>query len=239
MNINAVTISVNCHDLLAHTLPSTKNCFNRLVIVTSKDDEETKKICSYWHVECISTDLFYKDGAKFNKGLGIQFGLDYLKSDDWVVCIDADIYLPPRFNEFIRCRTYNKDCIYGIDRLDIKDWDTWIKFYSNPTSLYYTGWVNPTHQVMYRFLDGSFYLPIGYFQMWNSKSRYAKNGYPIIYENAADSDVDFAKYWPPENRILIPETFVYHLSTKKDSKIIGEDWSGRKSPRFGPSEVNK
>lgn len=235
MNINAVLVCVDCSDVLAWTLPSIRTCFDKMVVVTTKTDEKTKKICNFWYVDYIETDLFYKDGAKFNKGLAIQLGLDYLQSDDWVVNIDADIYLPPRFNEFIRCKNYNKDCIYGIDRLDVKDWNTWINFISSPSSQHYIGSVWATFPLMYRVCQGQNYSPVGFFQMWHSKTKYAKNGYPISSPNAADSDLKFSGNFPPENRILIPEVFAYHLSSESQSSNIGVDWNGRVTKPFGPN----
>ena len=54
--------------------------------------------------------------------------------------------------------------------------------------------------------------------------------YPTQFDNAADSDLKFSAKWPEENRILIPELFVYHLS---NTDGIGVNWNGRKSRKFG------
>lgn len=230
MKINALTVSVNYADFLSHTLPSMRGVFDRLVVVTSPDDKETQKLCKYWWVECLITDIMYKDSADFNKGLAIQFGLDYLKSDDWICHIDSDIYLPPRFNEFIRCKNLVKDNIYGIDRLDVKDWATWINFYSKPFSMHNGHSVWSGLPVMYRCLSAGNYIPIGYFQLWNAKSKYYKE-YNDKHTNAAGSDLDFANNWPAENRILIPELYVYHLSSEEAE--IGTNWFCRKTRQFG------
>lgn len=231
MHITGITTCVNKGDYLAWTLPSMRTIFDRLVVITDKKDELTKKLCDFWWVECLQTDIFYKDGAKFNKGEAIRLGLDYINPKEWIVHVDCDIFFGPRFNEFIRCRNFNKDCIYGVDRLNIKDWETWINFYTNPFPQYHVGSIWPGFEVMYRVVQGYNFSPIGFFQMWNTKSKYYK-GYPTNSENAADSDLKFAEYWPPENRILIPEVYVYHLSS--ETTEIGVDWNGRTTKRFGP-----
>lgn len=236
MNINCVITSYNYSDFLCHTLPSIRTVFDRTIILTSKTDEQTKKICKYWNVEFLETELPFSGGAKFNKGLAIQFGLDYLNSKDWVVTMDSDIFLPPRFNEFIRTRTYKKDCLYGIDRLEVKNWETWINFYTNPFPMMYTGSTWAGLPLMYRCCNGYNWHPLGFYQMWHSQCEYAKGGYPTNFKNAADSDLSFSAKYPPENRILIPEIFVYHLSSEGDNPIIGRNWNKRQSPKFGPKE---
>ncbi len=212
-----------------------RHTFDRMLVITSPDDKETQKVCDYYYVEYLATDIMYENDAPFNKGKAISLGLDYLKSDDWIVHIDSDIALPPRFNEYIRAKNYNKDNIYGIDRLDIKDWNTWISFCCNPHKMHYVGSTWANFPVMYRVTQGLSYYPIGYFQMWNAKSKYYDGVYHNISNNAADSDLKFTSKWPAENRILIPEVYVYHLSSEGDNKTIGANWNKRVTPRFGPN----
>jgi len=232
MKINALTVCVNYSDYLAWSLPSAKNLFDKLVVVTSHDDKETQNVCKFYYVECITTDIMYENGAKFNKGKAISLGLDYLNSDDYIALFDSDIVFPPRFAEFIRSRNYDRNCIYGIDRLDVKSWDEWIHFLCNPVSQHWVGSTWSAFPVMYRVTQGLNYSPIGYFSMWHSSSKHYKGGYPTNSDNAAESDLSFALNWPAEKRILIPEVYLYHLSSEKGE--IGQNWNGRKSERFGP-----
>lgn len=232
MRLDGITISVNYSDYLAWSLPTAKNIFDRLIVVTSKEDRETKKICDYYYVECVQTDLMTKDG-KFNKGAGINIGLDILNSKDWVCHWDADTVFPPRFNEFIRSKNLDKDCLYGVDRLSVKDWDTWIRFICSPNNIHYVGSLWANFPIMYRVVQGMSYIPIGYFQMWNTQSKYYKK-YSTASDTAADSDLDFARNWPSEKRLLIPEVYVYHLESEQ--AIIGANWKGRKTKKFGPKD---
>lgn len=232
MRLDALTISVNYSDYLAWSLPAAKSVFDRLVVVTSKEDKETKNICDYYYVECIQTDLITKNG-KFNKGVGINIGIEALNPKDFIVHFDSDIIFPPRFNEFIRSRTFDKNYLYGVDRLSVKDWDTWINFCCNPSNIHYIGSLWANFPIMYRVVQGMSYIPIGYFQMWNIDSKFYKK-YPTEINSAADSDLIFARNWPSENRILIPEVYVYHLES--EHATIGANWKGRKTKKFGPKD---
>lgn len=235
MHISAVTICHQYSDYLVWSLPSARNIFDSLIVVTSKDDKETKRVCDYFWVQCIQTDLMTKNG-KFNKGIGINLGLDVIDPKDYIVHYDSDIVFPPRFNEFIRCKKFDKDCLYGVDRLSVKDWDTWISFCQNPVPMHYIGSLWSNFPIMYRCVQGYQYQPIGYFQLWNVNGKYNRR-YPETSDDAAGSDLDFANSWPEEKRILIPEVYVYHLESEKSN--IGANWRGRKTKKFGPKESNQ
>jgi hypothetical protein len=73
------------------------------------------------------------------------------------------------------------------------------------------------------------YCPIGYFQLFHAITR---RKYPIVCGSAEYSDVLFAVQWPREERILLPEFFVYHLES--ESIKMGANWDGRKTKVFGP-----
>lgn len=235
--IDGITISVGCGDILAWTLPTNRWAFDRLLIVTTKDDELTQRVCRHYHVETLITDAFYEQGNVFNKGRAIAKGLEHLAFTDWVVHFDADIVLPPRAWEFMRNLPLNEQCLFGCDRLMIPSYDAWVSFLSSPTQQHYDASVWPVpFPVGYRCFYHGGYTPIGYFQMFNRNSVHLIDPlYPTEHDTAADSDVAFALQWPRERRGLLPEFVVYHL----DSEVagpgdIGVNWAGRKTRQFGP-----
>lgn len=100
--MKAATVCVNYSDFLQLTIPYNHHHFDRWLIVTSHEDERTigtvgrltaelgleGKLCLYL------TDLFYRDGAHFNKWRALEAGLDYLGRDGWITLIDADTVWP-------------------------------------------------------------------------------------------------------------------------------------------------
>ena len=239
MKIEAVVICKDYSDFLEHTLPDNLQHLDRLVVVTHPDDKKTQALCSRFSVDCLETTIFHDDGDKFNKGRPINLGLSHLRHDDWLLHIDADILLPHRFREMLKHGKLNQSYIYGADRLNVLSYDNW-QAHKNKTV--------PQHQWRYmvtpqaefpigsRLLHKEYgYCPIGYFQLWHSKMR---RKYPIINGSAEHGDVLFAVQWPREQRILLPEFFVYHLESDKNARM-GANWNGRTTKPFIKCPYNK
>lgn len=239
MYLEAVTICVNYSDFLAHTLPYNKHHFNHMVVVTTPEDIETQKVCSYYNVQCIVTDEFTKNGDPFNKAKGINVGLQYLSKKDWVIHLDADIYLPPLTRHVFERISLDSKNLYGIDRMMCPNFEAWQSFITNPTPLH-TGWVYihpapfPMGVRIGEYMSEG-YEPIGFFQMWNPKGSNIFL-YPNEHGAADRTDVLFAKKWKRQNRILIPEIIGIHLDSEDlNLTEMGKNWNGRKTIKFGKS----
>jgi hypothetical protein len=233
MKLCGLTICVNYADFLVWSLPSAKHLFDRLIVVTSTADFQTKKVCDHNYVECVQTDIMFGQDKSFNKGAAINLGLDLLDFPEWCIHFDSDIVFPTRTKEFLLSKNWNKDVLYGTDRLMIKNWSNWINFYTNPFPQYVPGSIWPGFEVGYRVIMNGGYVPVGFFQMAHKKSKYLGAPiYPTEFTSAAESDLEFALRYPPENRQLIPDFFVYHLESEQ--KNLGINWNGRKTKRFGP-----
>jgi hypothetical protein len=236
MIIEAVLVCVNYSDFLAHTLPSTRSQFDKLVVVTDTKDLKTKKLCEFYNVECVQTDVFYEDGNSFNKGKGINKGLEKLALDGWVVHIDSDIFLPPQTRGILENLPLEGDKIYGADRLMCPSYEKWEKFIRRPSPIQ-DSWIfihtdafpMGVRLAEYKTPQGG-YEPIGYFQMWNPK----KSGifrYPTEHGFADRTDVLHCKKWPRKKRELLPEIVVIHLESEKG---LGLNWKGRVTQEFAP-----
>lgn len=238
MKLEAVLICVNYSDFLAHTLPSTKNQFDRLVVVTDFSDTETKKLCEYYNVECVQTNAFYENGDTFNKGKGINAGLEKLSLDGWVVHLDADIYLPPQTRSILENLPLDEGKIYGADRLMCPNYEEWLKFVDKPSPIqdswifiHLTKFPVGVRIAEYKTPIGG-YEPIGYFQLWNpGESKVFR--YPDKHGFADRTDVLHCKKWPRKKRELLPEIVVIHLESEPG---IGLNWKGRTTPQFGPKK---
>lgn len=235
LRLEAVIVCKDYGDYLAHTLPENLQHFDECIVVTHPDDWETKNVCAKNSVECIVTTDFHKFGHRFNKGRAINLGLGHCSYDGNLIHMDADIVLPHRFRNMLHRAELNDQCIYGADRVNVLGYDKWLALKANGLVPHYNQkwFVEPPKghpqgaRIMHMQLG---WTPIGYFQLWHSseKHRYAYN-----QGDAEHSDVLFAAQWPREKRVLLPEVIVYHLESD-DKQIMGRNWKGRTSPRFGP-----
>lgn len=231
--IECVITCVNYSDFLAHTLPENLQHLDRIVVVTHPDDKGTLALCNKFGVDVIDSKLMHEDGDAFNKARLINLGLSHLKHDGWVLHLDADILLPHRFRTMLSHAKLDSKYIYGADRLNVPSYEDWQKNRHKTTPQFaYRYLVTPNEEFPLgsRLLHREYgYCPIGYFQLWNALAR---RNYPIITGSAEHSDVMFAVQWPREERLLLPEFFVYHLESEKAK--MGTNWKGRKTKPFGP-----
>ena len=72
--LEGLAVSVGYGDFLETTLQRNLDHFDNFVVVTSYDDASTQAVCAAG-VTCVQTDHHRDDGAAFNKGLLMTFGL--------------------------------------------------------------------------------------------------------------------------------------------------------------------
>lgn len=236
MKIEAVIVSVNYGDFLAWTLPTTRHCFEGLVVVTHPTDRHTVQVCAHYNVKCIQTDQFYHDNVAFDKAAGINYGLEALSLSDWVVHLDADIALPPRAREMIHMANLEPDCIYGIDRMMCPTFEEYAAYLTEPEVMH-------DDEVFVKFNafeagvriarlepGGQGYVPIGFFQLWNAGATGIKD-YPDRHGTASRTDMLHALRWPRAKRHLIPEIVGVHLDSEASAHAA--NWRGRVTAPFG------
>ena len=216
MLIEGVVVSYHYEDYLSWFLPLNRHFFDRLVVVTGDDDEQTEKLAKFYHIVCVKTNVL-KDG--FNKGSAINIGLNQLSRKGWIVHIDSDIILPPRAREMVNYANLDRENVYGAFRMNCNSYEEWINYFYNPSPIHEDEifvhlnafpvgtLVNKTYTCEKDGdLDfGKGYCPIGYFQMWNEANG-VRRIYPHNHTDAARGDVEFiVKNWPErKNRVLIP-----------------------------------
>lgn len=243
MYIEAVIVCVDYSDFLAYTLPQAKLHLDHIVVVTTPADKETQQLCKHHNVECIKTNSFYEKGDKFNKAKGINEGLLYLSKRDWVIHMDADIYLPPMTRDILSKKKLDQNKIYGIDRLMCPDYNSWVDYLKKPR-LIHDNWIFVhlnAFPIATRVADynGDGYSPIGYFQLWHPGTSGVKN-YPEVHGAADRTDMQFAKKWSKDLRELLPEIVAIHLDSEDATvKEMGKNWSGRKTQPFSYQQKKK
>jgi hypothetical protein len=237
MRIEAVIVCINYSDFLSHTLPHNKNQFDKIVVVTDPNDEETQRVCDFFNVQCIQTvGMYYGGDTVPNKGRAINAGLQALEKTGWVVQLDADIYLPPLTRHILESYPLNPHCLYGIDRLMCNSYADWYKYMHKTGKPVHEGWIylhTEIFQIGTRLVQyyGDGYLPIGFFQLWHPGTS-GISRYPTADVGYDRSDVVFLKQWARVHRQLIPDLLCIHLANAAHS--MGQNWTGRKTPRFEP-----
>ena len=236
MKLEAVTVSVEYSDLLAASLGQNllAGRFDRMVVVTTPEDQATQRVCDAYDVEVVLTDAFESRWGKMRKARGVDAGLQHLELDGWVLHLDADIVLPPRTRTLLEHSELNADTLYGTDRLKVPDYESWQAHQALPTIQHDGYHVRlDAFPIMPRFnawhLNG--YAPPGFFQLWNPGAS-GVTRYPGDHSAADRSDMVFAGSWPRAKRALVPELAVYHLESEPAAQ--GTNWGGRQTKRFGP-----
>lgn len=111
MQKRAVIVCVDMADILAETLPRNKHHFADTWIVTAPDDRCTAAVAAANGARIARSNLFFANGAKFNKFAPLEECLAAMGRHGWLVLLDADIVLP----RAIAWHQLDMQCIHGMD----------------------------------------------------------------------------------------------------------------------------
>lgn len=210
-----ITVCVEYDDILRHTLPRNRGHFSEYIIVTSPSDLKTQDLARNLGCELVITNVFYADGASFNKGAAMEEGLKLIRSrESWVTILDADIVLPEKI-PFGLCR----DTLYGPLRYMVssKDIGSWL--------------LHGDSGLLAAGPDGDSGEFAGYCQIFHSSSSCLvgrESWYPSRWSHCGGCDSDFQALFTHRSRC---SWRVVHL---------GEDcinWCGRVSERLDGARI--
>jgi hypothetical protein len=187
-----VTVSVGYGDCLAKTLPFNAHHFEEMIVLTTPMDNKTMNACrDYPNVRVVETDLFYRMGAKFNKGAAIELGLRILPKGKWCLILDADICLP---QDSFLVESLDSSKLYGANRFIVETDEQYQRatakrnFDVEGLSMVKGDGIN------------------GFFQLFNLRCG-VLNRYPwygIRYANASWCDSEFEERWNSNDKIILP-----------------------------------
>lgn len=242
IKIEAITTCIGYADFLAETVKYNASFFDRWIIITSPNDENTREVCRKYSLECLLTEDHCLKKGEFNKGRIVDRGLMHLSKEGWRLHIDADIIIPPKFKHGLLSAELQEDNLYGVDRIMVRSYEDWVK-------LQRSGWLSHSYHCLTKFpagfeigarwADHSYgYVPIGFFQLWHSTSDQWRGirhrTYPKDHGSACRTDVQWGLKFDRSKRELLPEILVVHLESQKSPN--GINWGGRKSPPFKDGE---
>lgn len=210
-HITAVTVSVEYGDLLGLVAPHNAHQFDRWIVVTSPADVATHEVCrEFQNIECLHTTAFWDRGARFNKGAGLNLGLErarQLSPAGWIVLLDADVVLPP--NAGLRNLDLQPGTLYCPVRRMLDDPRD-----LNPALDWSTIPARPREEFA------------GFMQVFHTRDPHLPATgpwYPADWWHAGGADSFFWKQWPQPARARLPFE-VLHLGPD------GQNWCGRVTP---------
>jgi hypothetical protein len=229
--LECVIVCRDYSDFLGFTLPHNKQLFDKLVVVTSREDIRTQKLCEFYHVMCIVCPELSLPGV--HKGDAIECGLRSLDCDGWVLHLDADIWLPPQTRRLLERANLDPRMVYGCDRMNVRGADAWTDFLRNPKLQHECEayiHLNQDFEVGTRVMShDTGWVPIGFFQLWNPLGSCIRH-YPTKHTDAGKTDMLFSKQWPRAQRAFIPEIICYHLESEDAG--MAANWKGRTTAEF-------
>lgn len=156
MNIVGITTCAGpiYSKLLARTLPVWCGELDRVIVVREDGGESKYSSKAWWPQSRHSwkeydgggyhyTDAFTRNGARFNKGLALNEGIQAANPTDWILCFDCDILPPTDLRQQIE-KYARFGCINGVQRY-------------KPNGVY----------------EDRRWYPRGYFQLWHKDDPHA------------------------------------------------------------------
>jgi hypothetical protein len=204
---NAVTVCVDYADELALTLPRNLEDANRVLVVTAPHDTRTPQVVArYQMAKLLVTDVFYRGGARFNKGAAIEEGLAALTPAGWYAVIDADTAMPSSFD----WPDLDPQNLYGASRRMLDHLPAMMPPDAAWRQL-------PLHPQVGELA--------GFFHLFHIDADVLRDfpWYPTDWIHAGGCDSEFQAKWPAERRVRLPLE-VLHVGPS------GANWMGRATP---------
>jgi hypothetical protein len=240
--LEALTVCVNYGDFLAVAAEQNRALFDRWLVVTTAEDEETREVCRHFNLDTLITREGITPGREFNKGFLIERGLQQLSIDSWHWHLDADVILPAHTRHALQVARLDPEMIYGFDRVMVRSWNDWVRlrdsgYLQQQWRGTYELHFPPGFDVGTRWMvPQSGWVPIGFSQLWHGSAEHWRGtrvrGYPTNHSGASHTDVRQSLQWDRRRRELLAEIITVHLESEPCA--VGSNWQGRNTQRFGP-----
>jgi glycosyltransferase involved in cell wall biosynthesis len=189
-SVSGVVASVDFASYLAVTLPHNAWLFDEAIVVTADDDTDTISVAEKCGARIITTDRFWIGGAGFNRGAGLNVGIDAARADN-IYCFDADVLLPGDLKDALR--QIDAETLYGLSR--------------------YTE--NIDTKGSWRLRGTADDYAAGYSQIFCRNASYFPGGFSEEFPSAGHSDIEFMLHWPSALRKKLSQTPCVHIGQRK------------------------
>jgi hypothetical protein len=216
-DLRAIMVCVDFADILGVTLPRNRHHFKEAWVVTAPDDPVT--MMYDWGgkdgLHCLVTDLFYQDGAIFNKWRALEWALDRMGRTGWICNMDCDVVWPKEiswpehFCPGMLLSPLRRMCPVEFARPDVlDDPKLWQQFGIHRNVAEWAGYSQIFHTSDPRLGPPP----------WHE----------IDWTHAGGADSFFQRKWPPALK-LRPSWECLHIGP------AGENWMGRTTQRLDGS----
>ena len=203
MKIHGLTVCVNYSDFLEIGIGRLRAGLDSILIVTDESDEDTARVARKYHTQLHRTNIFYANGAAFNKGAAIEEARKTMPWRDWILFFDSDIAPEEGWKLKVEDENPSLGILYSAWRhqcLDVtRPDDPWQKIRG----------------------DG---VGCGYFQLFHSADPNLA-GEPLVethWAHAGCYDSQFMHRWPNYQRKILPIRLAHLCPSGKS-----ENWFGR------------
>lgn len=185
MHTVGMTVCVDYAELLAKSLDTWHATLDTLVVVTAARDQATQRLCAERGIIPLLTDLFWADGARFNKGRAMALAYEQLvlpELREWMLFFDADIQPPADWREQVAASNPAPGNLYGCYR---------------------------TRETGELFSDPDI---AGFFHFAHVSDPHMQVR-PIVatqYYHAGNYDSDFQNRWDAAHRVRLPLQVIHH-----------------------------
>ena len=211
--MDCFTVCVDYWDYLDTTLTRMAQWFDRITIVTNKADKHKPNVEKAWRdkgepiIEKFRTDVFYANGAAFNKGAALEKALAAVNLVGWICVMDADILLPDVWERDDAMASMEPGNIYSPTRRDLPPGA------HHMDKMWWSEWP---------LGDDSVTKCPGFMQIFHASDPILANHpwYPSHWMHGGGCDSDFCEKWPKSRQKRL-EFDVLHLGEPR------KNWCGR------------
>lgn len=223
--MRAVIVAVDYQDILSLTLAYNRHHFSSVTVITASHCAELViPIAQVHRADVIVTDLFYANGARFNKWAALEYGLDRIGREGWICLLDADV-LWPQDASFLNPRFLIPGCLYTPRRR------MWLSYPHCPLPIRYTDRMLGDVRIPGEEHWGEFPLHpqerefAGYSQIFHASDPVLgpPPWHQVNWKHAGGADSFFQAKWSEDKKIR-PPFEVLHLGE------AGKNWCGRATP---------
>ena len=208
MRLQAIVVCVGYADLLSHSLALWHQGLDRLIVISDTKDKATHDLCNAHNVQMHITDIFYSNGARFNKAAAMaEAVLKYnLRAEsEWFLTFDADMVPPPNWRDILERADLKCGTLYGAWR------------YQNPekvqTPVLLMNRRMPQHWV------------IGFFSLFHVNDPHLppvnEPLFDLHWPHAGNYDTAFTNRWPRGDQVILNNLPLIHLGEER------ANWLGR------------